>query len=114
MEGRWYCWKAWNSRIISAILVSGSRSQDRIHVLFCYAPTYAYSKKEKESFFDSLQQAVSIVLPGERYVILGAFNARVGSKLDEDEWWHVRGPHVYGETNEEDKEVLTSFQAMRP
>ena len=69
------CWKAWNSRIISAILVSGSRSRDRIHVLSCYAPTYASSREEKEAFFDSLQQATSAVPPGESCVMLGDFNA---------------------------------------
>ena len=100
------CWKAWNSRIIMAILVSGSCSWDCIHVLSCYAPTYASSREEKEAFFDSLQQAISAVPPNETSVMLGNFNSQVGSRLDEDEWWHVRGPHWYGETNEAGKELL--------
>ena len=75
-------------------------------MLSCYAPTYASSREEKEAFFDSLQQAISAVPPGEGCVMLGDFNARVGSRLDEDEWWHVRGPNGYGETNEVGKELL--------
>ena len=38
--------------------------------------------------------------------MLGDFNAKVWSSLDEDEWWHVRGPHGYEETNEAGKELL--------
>ena len=38
--------------------------------------------------------------------MLEYFNAQVGSRLDEDEWWHVRGPHGYGEINEAGKELL--------
>ena len=50
-------------------------------MLSCSAPTYASSREEKEAFFDSLQQAISAVPPGESYVMLGNFNARVGSRL---------------------------------
>ena len=38
-------------------------------------------------------------------MLLGDFNARVGSRVEEDEWWYVKGPHGYGET-EAGKELL--------
>ena len=43
--------------------------------------------------------------------MLGDFNARVGSRQDGDEWWRVRGPHGFGETNEAGKELL-AFLSM--
>ena len=42
------------------------------------------------------------------YVLLGYFNARVGSKESTAaEWEHARGPHGHGEVNEAGKELLT-------
>ena len=75
-------------------------------MLSCYAPTYASSREGKEAFFDNLQQIISAVPPGEICVMLGDFNGQVGSRLDEDEWWHVRGSDGYGETNEAGKELF--------
>ena len=48
-------------------------------------------------------------------MLLGDFNACVGSRVEEDEWWYVRGPHGYGETNEAGKELrafLSSNEAI--
>ena len=53
-------------------------------MLSYYALTYASSREEKEAFFDSLQQAISAVPLDESCVMLGGFNARIGSRLDED------------------------------
>ena len=47
----------------------------RLHVLFCYAPTY---REEKNRFFESLQDALSSIPSGECFVMLGDFNARMG------------------------------------
>ena len=44
----------------------------------------------------------------EMYIMLGDFNARVGSRQgEEDPWGHVRGPHGYGECNDAGRELLT-------
>ena len=60
----------------------------------CYVPTYAVSREEKDNFFDILQQALSAVPSEEYYVMLGDFNACVGSRVSGDEeWWNERGPH---------------------
>ena len=51
---------------------------------------FATSREVKDAFFGHLQQAVSAVPLGMSFVLLGNFNARVGSRVEEDEWWYVR------------------------
>ena len=44
------------------------------------------------------------------YIIVGDFNARVGSmESDNDEWSGVRGPHGFGSVNDAGKEPLSFF-----
>ena len=76
-------------------------------VLSCYAPTFAASREEKNNFLNSLQDALSSIPPDECFVMLGDFNARVGSRGEGDKWWYERGPHGYGELNEDGEELLT-------
>ena len=47
-------WKAWGSRLVTATLEIGSRRSGQLHVLSCYAPTFAASREEKDRFFDLL------------------------------------------------------------
>ena len=82
-------WKAWSSRLITATLSVGSNSCDHLYILFCYAPTFRASREEKDKFYDNLQRALSSIPPQECYVVFGDFNARVGSR-GEDEWWYER------------------------
>ena len=51
-------WKAWGSRLITATPEIGSGRSGQLHVLSCYAPTFAASREEKNSFFDLLQDAL--------------------------------------------------------
>ena len=44
---------------------------------------------------------------GMFYVVLGDFNARVGSRGEKDEWWYERGPNGIGELNEAGRELLS-------
>ena len=46
------CWKAWNSRLVTASLKFGHQ---RLHVLSYYASTFAASREEKDAFFNFLQ-----------------------------------------------------------
>ena len=92
-------------KVDTATLVSGSGSSGCLHVMSCYAPTFAANRDEKDDIFTSLQQALSMIPLEENYVMLGNFNARVGSRVDE-EWWYVRGPHGYGELKEAGRELL--------
>ena len=100
-------WKAWSSRLVSVTLKMGHKQDRWLHVLSCYAPTYAASREEKNRFFNTLQQALSAIPPQDCYVILGDFNARVGSRVEGDEWWNERGPHGYGVLNDAGRELLS-------
>ena len=101
-------WRAWSSRLVTVTLKVGSGRSDRLHVFSCYAPTYAASREEKNEFFDTLQHALSEVPSDECFVVLGDFNALVGSRVGEgDQWWGVRGPHRHGSLNEAGKELLS-------
>ena len=101
-------WKARSSRLITAKLKLGDRHQEILHVISCYAPTFAANRTEKDKFFNDLQQALDEIPPEEPYLLLGDFNARVGSRSEADEEWeHTRGPHGFAEVNEAGKELLT-------
>ena len=100
-------WKAWSSRLVTATLQVGRGSHDHLHILSCYAPTIAASREDKNSFFDTLQDALLSIPSDKCFVMLGDFNARVGSRGADDEWWYERGPHGYGELNEAGKELLS-------
>ena len=57
-----------------------------------HPPTQAASRSEKNQFYDDLQQALAAIPLGEVYVLLGDFNAQVGSRQSGgDPWGHVRG-----------------------
>ena len=104
-------WKSWGSRIIKATLGGDNKKTSRVHILSCYAPTFAASRTAKDNFFDDLQQAMGEIPPNEPYVMLGDFNARVGSSRpnvveEEDQWENIRGPHGFGEVNDAGKELL--------
>ena len=53
-----------------------------LHVLSCYAPTFAASREEKDNFSSSLQEALNSIPSQECYVLLGDLNARVGSRVE--------------------------------
>ena len=110
-------WKTWGSRIISASLRIGTHCSKQLHVLSCYAPTYPSSRETKEAFYNDLQQALSEIPSQDTYVVLGDFNARVGSRNDSadenvddnasGQRSNVLGPHGHGELNEAGKELLS-------
>eukprot|EP00117_Sycon_ciliatum_P014402 scpid95625/ scgid14670/ Craniofacial development protein 2; p97 bucentaur protein len=62
----------------------------------------------KDSFFNDLQRAIRDVPGEDKFVLLGDFNARVGSRQSgiADDWQGVRGPHGFGECNESGAELL--------
>ena len=101
-------WRAWSSRIVSATLKVGSGSRDVLHVVSCHAPTFAANREEKDNFYGFLQEELTVIPSQECYVLLGNFNARVGSRReDDDEWWNERGPHGLGVLNEAERELLS-------
>ena len=98
-------WKAWRSRLVTATLKTGKGKSGRPHVLSCYASIFAASREEKDKFFSRMLSAFP---SGESYVMLGDFNARVGSRaVNDNEWWYDRGPHGYGELSEIGREFFS-------
>ena len=46
--------------------------------------------------------------------MLGGFNARVGSRVSEDdEWWYERGPHEHDIMDDAGRELLSFVGATR-
>ena len=43
----------------------------RMHILSCYAPTFAASRAEKDAFLDQLQEVLNDITPDETYIMLG-------------------------------------------
>ena len=73
-----------------------------VHVMSCYAPTFAASREKKDSFYGRLQEVLSSMpYPSQEcYVLLLDFNARVGLRSEcIDEWWDERGRYGYGVLN---------------
>ena len=100
-------WRTWGSRLIRVTLAIGKGASDSLHVFSCYAPTYAASREAKDDFFDDLQRALDEVPPEESLVLLGDFNACVGSRnKGDDPWEGVRGPHGMGEVNEAGRDLV--------
>ena len=69
----------------------------------------------KQEFYETLQAALRDVEDGEKYILLGDFNAQIGScefGIDTDDpWWEVRGPHGFGTLNSSGRELLNVFSS---
>ena len=82
-------------------------------VLSIYAPTNPPNSTSESAgpsgaFYDQLQSTLSSVPSSDLLVIMGDFNARVGS--DCSSWNSVMGPHGIGDCNENGQQLL-DFQA---
>ena len=101
-------WRAWSSRCILAFLEFPGRAR-QLHVLSCYAPTWAAGRQDKDNFLNQFDVFITLVPVSDCYVILGDFNACIGSRSDgeDDLWGGVLGPHRYGELNDTGRELLS-------
>ena len=97
--------KASSSRIISACL---KLKNEKLYAISCYAPTRLARREDKDQFYDKLDTIISSIPTNDKYVLLGDFNAHVGSREHNGEQWDgVRGPHGYGTINDAGKKLLT-------
>ena len=72
---------------------NGEGSGGRVRVVSCYAPIRAARREVKDAFFQELDHILASVLSGEKSVLLGDFNACVGSREHVgDKCDAVRGP----------------------
>ena len=86
-----------------------------IVVLLC--TSFAACSDEKNTFFDCFQPALSEIPSTKPFalVLVGNFNARVWSRVaDDDEWWRERGPHGYEKLNWAGKELLSFLSKNEP
>ena len=93
--------------MVTATLEIGIGSSGCLHVLSCYALTFTASREKKDAFFAILQDVLSAIPLDESHVVLGDFNAHMGARGMDDEWWYERGSHGYGELNDTGRELLS-------
>ena len=97
-------WKAWSSRLVTACLKIGNKS---LHVASCYALTRSVRREEKDRLYDKLGSFIDGVPDSDVYILLEDFNARIGSREQEDDpWGMATGPHELGNLNDSSKELL--------
>ncbi len=83
-------WKVLSPRIVKVTL---EVEKKKLHIVSCYAPTRAASKQEKDAFYDDLGTLLAGIPDSDLYVLLGDFNARIGSReSSQDQWGRARGP----------------------
>ena len=80
-----------------------------ITLISAYAPTMSYTAEEKEAFYERLAEVVQSVPSSDKLLLLGDFNARVGS--NHNVWEGVIGRHGVGLDNSNGR-LLLSFCAQ--
>lgn len=79
-----------------------------LHLISVYAPTMQHSDAIKEAFYEDLSSIIRAIPEGDKCIILGDFNARVGR--DSTTWPSVLGSHGVGNANS-NGHLLLSFCA---
>ena len=98
-----------NERILTMSLQTRS---GKVNIISAYAPTLDADPEVKDRFYDELSDVVSRIPLEDEMILLGDFNARVGS--DHDAWSGSLGPHGVGNVNENGQRLLEmcSFQNL--
>ena len=111
-------WKAVSSRIVSARLKfesnRGVTSPTYATIVSIYAPTHRAPQESKDIFYSDLQSTIDNNHKDDILLLIGDFNARVGSSdrvSGNRNWDGVRGYHGVGQMNESG-EALLSFCAL--
>ena len=69
-----------------------------------YAPSFSHPPEETEKFYSDLGVLVRKIPNGDKIVVMGDFNARVGSDYNS---WPVLGKHGIGNLNRNGLALLT-------
>lgn len=75
-----------------------------VTIISAYAPTLKSSAESKDEFYDQLCITMREIHPGDRILILGDFNARVGQ--DDQAWPECLGKYGVGKQNENGQRLL--------
>ena len=114
-------WMALSSRVVCARLktskwevgkatTNGKRVPIFVTVVCIYASTFKSSVEVKEKFFVDLQGTLDQVDEHDVLLVVGDFNARVGSskrRCSDLTWNGVRGIHGVGKMNDAGAELLS-------
>ena len=83
--------------------------------IFCVRSDILQSPQYQGGIYETLQAALRDVEDGKKYILLGDFNAQIGSRefgIDTDDpWWEVRGPHGFGTLNSLGRELFYFFSS---
>ncbi len=84
------------------------RSKRFMTIISAYAPTMTNPEEVKEQFYSDLSLLISSVPKSDKLLIMGDFNARVGS--DRNTWGSVLGMHGIGAQNSNGSLLLSECQ----
>ena len=76
-----------------------------LHIISAYAPTLPQSEESKDSFYATLNDAINTVPSSHKLLLLGDFNARVGT--DHESWESILGRHGVGNENSNGTRLLS-------
>ena len=77
----------------------------RAILISCYAPPLNRPEQEKNEFYQQLREIVAFVQHRDKLILLGDFNARVGT--DSASWGGVLGHHGVGRMNDNGLRLLS-------
>lgn len=99
--------KQWNSSVLGynpvndrIISIKLNASPISINIIQVYAPTSAADDDVVETFYNQLETCMSQVPKREILIVLGDFNAKIGSTRFESSLRHIVGPYGLGTRND--------------
>ena len=90
-------WEPVSSRIITAKFTS-KRKNINLHIIQCYAPTNDADDEKKDEFYLQLQAIVEKASTKDMFMMMGDFNAKIGS--DNTGYEDTMGTHGSGVMND--------------
>ncbi|XP_049885772.1 craniofacial development protein 2-like [Pectinophora gossypiella] len=95
--------KGINDRLMSLRLHISPRKH--LHLVSVYAPTMTTSDEDKYQFYENLREVLQKIPACDKVILLGDFNARVGTEYIA--WKNVLGKHGVGKCNTNGLALLT-------
>nr|KAG5693079.1 hypothetical protein BaRGS_010638 [Batillaria attramentaria] len=105
-------WEAHGPRMITASFWTKKKNID-MNVIQCYAPTNDHEDDSKDTFYQRLQAVLDTLKDKDINILMGDFNAKVGS--DNTGYEEVMGKHALGDMNDNGERFadIRSLQDVR-